>query len=282
MIDALPPDALRQRFDPSAFDFDTTADLPAETQVVGQDRAVDALEFGMNIDGDGHNIFALGPTGTGRRELVQHLLEEAAATDDTPPDWCYVNNFDEEREPRALQLPAGRGCELKEDMDALIEDLKTALPAAFESEEYHSRREMIQEEARKGQEAALEELQEEAREDNVALMRTPQGFAFAPIRDGDVLSPDEVESMPEEEREAVQAKIETYQERLQDILQTVPESQREARKRIEKLNEEMAAFAIDDAIDAFREKYDDQEAVLDLLDAMRTDLIENVDVFVQS
>jgi Cdc6-like AAA superfamily ATPase len=107
MIDALSPDALRTRFDPSQFDFDTTADLPAETQVVGQDRAVNALEFGMNIESEGYNVFALGPPGTGRRELVQHLLEEQAADEETPPDWCYVNNFDEEREPNIFQMPAG-------------------------------------------------------------------------------------------------------------------------------------------------------------------------------
>ncbi len=282
MIDALSPDALRQHFAPSDFDFETTDDLPANTQVVGQDRAVDAIEFGMNIDGDGHNVFALGPTGTGRRELVQHLLEDEAADDETPPDWCYVNTFDDEREPRALRLPAGRGCDLQEDMEALIEELKTALPAAFESEEYHSRREMIQEEAQQGQEAALEELQDDAREDDIALIRTPQGFAFAPIRDGDVLSPDEVESMPEEEREAVQSKIESYQEELQNILQKVPESQREARDRIEELNEEMAAFAIDDGINTLRQKYSTLEAVLDFLDDVRADLLDNVDVFVQA
>ncbi|PSQ69914.1 MAG: ATP-dependent protease, partial [Bacteroidetes bacterium QH_2_64_26] len=146
MIDALPSDALRQRFDPSDFDFETTDDLSAETEVVGQDRAVEALNFGMSIDAAGYNVFALGPTGTGRRELVQHLLEEEAAGEDTPPDLCYVNDFEDEREPRALHLPAGRGCDLKEDVDALIEDLQTALPGTFESEEYQSRREMIQEE----------------------------------------------------------------------------------------------------------------------------------------
>jgi lon-related putative ATP-dependent protease len=282
MIDPLSPASLRQRVSPSAFDFETTADLPADTQVVGQDRAIEALEFGMSIDGDGHNVFALGPSDTGHREFVQHLLEEEAAEDETPPDWCYVNNFEDEREPRVLQLPAGRGCDLKEDMEALIEELKTALPAAFESEEYHSRREMIQEEARQGQEAALEDLQEEARADDIALIRTPQGFAFAPIRDGDVLSPDKVKTMPEEEREAVQSKIETYQEKLQNILQKVPESQREARERIEELNEEMAAFAVDDGINALRQKYSTLESVLGFLDAVRDDIIENVDVFVQA
>ena len=282
MIDALSADALRTRFDPAQFDFDTTTDLPAETEVVGQDRAVEALEFGMNIESDGYNVFALGPAATGHRELVRHLLEEQAASEETPPDWCYVNNFDTEREPNVLRVPAGRGCDFKEDVDALIEELKTALPAAFESEEYQSRREMIQEEVREGQEAALEDLQDRAREDDIALIRTPQGFAFAPIRDGEVVAPEEVESMPDEEREAVQEQINEYQEELQDILRKVPEYERKARDRIEELNREIAAYPIDDAINALRQKYSNLENVLDFLDAVRDDLIENVDVFVQA
>jgi predicted ATP-dependent protease len=282
MIDALPPAALRTRFDAAEFDFETTDDLPADTPVVGQDRAVEALEFGMTIERDGYNIFALGPPGTGRRELVTHLLEEQAADEETPPDWCYVNNFDEEREPRALRLPAGRGRAFKEDMDALIEELETALPAAFESEEYQSRREMVQEDVREDQEAALEALQEEAREDDIALIRTPQGFAFAPIRDGEVVAPDEMESMPEEEREAVQEQIEAYQDTLQDILRKVPENEREARERIEELNREMAAFAVDESINALRQKYSTLENVLDVLSAVREDLVDNADVFVQA
>lgn len=282
MIDALSPDELRSHFEPAEFDFDTTNDLPGETEVVGQNRAVEALEFGMNIESDGYNVFALGPSGTGRRELVQHLLEEEAADEETPPDWCYVNNFDEEREPALLQLPAGRGTDLADDMDALIEELRTALPAAFESEEYQSRREMIQEEVREDQEVALEALQERAREDDIALIRTPQGFAFAPIREGEVLAPEEVESMPEDEREEVQEKIGSYQEELQQILRKVPEHEREARDRLEELNREMAAFAVDDVINALRQKYSTLEPVLDFLSAVRDDIIENVDVFVQA
>jgi len=282
MIDPLAPDALRQRFDPSDFDFETTDDLPAETEVVGQDRAVEALDFGMNIDAEGYNVFALGPTGTGRRELVQHILEAQAAEEETPPDLCYVNNFDDERQPRALHLPAGRGCDLKEDVDDLIEDLQTALPGTFESEEYQSRREMIQEEVREDQEAALEDLQERARDEGIALIRTPQGFVFTPIRDGEVVPPEEVESMPEEEREEVQQKIQGFQEELQDILRKVPEHQREARRRIEELNEEMATLVVDDLIDEVRDTYADLDGVQDFLDSVRSDLLENVDFFVQA
>ena len=282
MIDPLPADALRQRFDPSTFDFETTDDLPADTNVVGQDRAVEALRFGMNIDADGYNVFALGPTGTGRRALVQELLEEQAATEETPPDLCYVNHFEDEREPRALRLPAGRGSALRADVDALIEDLQTALPGTFESEEYQSRREMIQEEAQEDQEAALEDLQDRARESGIALIRTPQGFVFAPLRDGEVVPPEDMESMPEEEREAVQAKIDDYQAELQDILQKVPAHQREARRRIEALNEEMATLVLDDQLEELHEKYADLDAVCAFLDSIRADLVENVDFFVQA
>ena len=282
MIDALPADALRKRFDPSDFGFETTDDLPGETEVVGQDRAVEALDFGMSIDAEGYNVFALGPPGTGRRQLVQHLLEEQAAGEETPPDLCYVNHFDDEREPQALRLPAGRGCELKEDVDALIEELQTALPGTFESEEYRSRREMIQEEVQEGQEAALDDLQARAREDGIALIRTPQGFVFTPLDDGEVVPPEEVESMPEEEREQVQQTIEAYQEELQDILQKMPEHQREARQRIEDLNEEMATLVVDDLIEDLRDAYADFDDVVAFLDSVRDDIIENVDVFVQA
>src|SRR6056297_1666318 len=282
MLDPLSPASLRTRFDADAFDFETTDDLDADTQIVGQDRAVEALELGIEMDATGYNVFALGPSGTGRRDLVQHLLDDQAAGEDTPPDWCYVNNFEDEREPTALQIEAGRGMELKEDVEQLIEDLKTALPAAFESEEYQARREMVQEEVREDQEEALEELQDRAREDDIALIRTPQGFAFAPIRDGEVLSPEAVESMDEEKREAIQQNIEAYQDELQQILRKVPQSQREARKRIEELNREMAHYAVGDSIDEVKAKYDGNEEVVAFLESIHEDVIDNVDVFVNA
>jgi lon-related putative ATP-dependent protease len=281
MIDPIAADALRRRSDLSHLDFETTDDLPADTEIVGQDRAIEALEFGVNVDSEGYNVFALGPSGTGRRDLVQHILEDKADADDTPPDWCYVNNFDDPREPIALQLPAGRGCALKEDVDQLIEDLQNAVPAVFESEEYQTRRQMVQEEVREEQERAFEDLQDRARQEDIALIRTPQGFAFAPIRNGEVVSPEEIESLPEEEREAVQEKIDGFQDDLQQILRKVPERQREARDRLEELNGEMIQYAIEGLIDEVRTKYDDLDEVVDFLDSVEADIIDNVDLFAQ-
>ncbi len=280
MIDPLPVDALRRTCDPDQFDFETTDDLSSDTQVIGQSRAIEALQFGVGIDSQGYNIYALGPAGTGRRDLVQNLLEHEADAEDPPSDWCYVNNFGDPRTPRMLELPAGRAGDLHEDMEQFIEELKTALPATFESEEYQTRQQMIQEEVRQEQEEELEDLQERAREENIALMRTPNGFAFAPIRDGDVISPEDMEALTKEERERIRELIEGFQDELQDILRKVPERQREARDRIRALNREMAQLAVDDLIDNLRERYENLNAVLDFLSAVREDIIENVEMIV--
>ena len=281
MIDPLSPDSLRQSCDPDQFDFKTTSDLAADTRVVGQDRAVEALDFGVTMQSDGYNVFALGPAGSGRRKLVEHVLKERSADEETPPDWCYVDNFDESREPRALQLPAGKGRELEADVDTLIEDAKSTLPATFESEEYQSRREMAEQEVRQDQEDALEALQDRARQEDVALIQTPQGFAFAPIHNGDVLSPDEVETMPPEEREAFQEKLERFQEQLQSILRYEPEHQREARQRIEKLNKEMGREALANLFEVLKDTYREHEAVCTFLDEMLDDIVEHIDQFIQ-
>jgi lon-related putative ATP-dependent protease len=281
MIDPLSPDTLRQSCDPAQFDFETTSDLAADTRVVGQDRAVEALDFGVTMQSDGYNVFALGPAGSGRRKLVEHVLEERSADEETPPDWCYVNNFDEDREPRALRLPAGKGRELEADVDSLIENAKSTLPATFESEEYQSRREMAEQEVRQDQEDALEALQDRARQEDVALIQTPQGFAFAPIHNGEVLSPDEVETMPPDEREAFQEKLERFQEQLQGILRHEPEHQREARERIEKLNKEMGREALANLFEVLKDKYRAHEAVCTFLDEMLDDIVEHIDQFIQ-
>ena len=280
MIDPLPVDDLRRTCDPDQFDFETTDDLDTDTRVIGQSRAIDALQFGVGIDSKGYNIYALGPAGTGRRNLVKNLLEREAEGEAPPSDWCYVNNFDDPRTPQMLQLPAGRACDLRDDMEQFIEELKTALPATFESEEYQTRQQMIQEEVRQEQEDELEDLQERARQENIALMRTPNGFAFAPIRDGDVISPEDMEALTKEERERIRELIEGFQDELQDILRKVPERQREARDRIRDLNREMAQLAVNDLIDNLRDKYQNLDAVLDFLDAVREDIIENVEMIV--
>ena len=131
----------------------------------------------------------------GKRTIVKAFLEQKSADEPTPDDWCYVNNFDDPHQPRALRLPAGRGGKLVQDMEILIEDLRTAIPAALELEEHRNRLQQAEEEVKQRQSKAFQHLAEQAEDRGIQLIRTPGGFALAPLRDGEVLSPEEYEKL---------------------------------------------------------------------------------------
>ena len=214
-IAPLSPEVLYQPCTLDKLDFTTTDDIKTEVEFVGQDRAVKALELSVSIERQGYNTFVLGPTGTGKHSLVRRLVETRAASESPPGDWCYVNNFQQPYRPRALELPPGMGRELERDMERLVEELRTGLSSAFESEEYQNRRRALETEFQERQQEALKELQERARERNLTLLRTPAGLAFAPLRNNEVLPPDEFQKLPEEERERIQKEVEALQEQLQ-------------------------------------------------------------------
>ena len=274
--DALDPDRLYRAADPDAFGFETTDDLETVTDIVGQARAARAVRFGIGVRGDGFNIFALSREDTDRRTLVRHLVEERAAEDQVPADICYVNDFDEPHRPALLRLPPGIGAEWSRDMDRVLEELRPALSAAFESEEYQTRRQAVQEEVGEEHQEALESLQEKARERGLALVRTPSGFVFAPVEDEEVVSPEKLESYEEEKRQRLEAAIEELQEELQRILRQVPGQQREARKRLRELNREVARYALRDLLEELRNKYADYPQIREHLNAVQENVVENV------
>ncbi len=278
-INPLPAQQLCRRCDPSQFDFETTADLEDLREILGQERAVNAILFGIGIRRMGYNLFALGPSGTGKRSTIGQFLEQQAATEMTPSDWCYVNNFDQPYRPRALRLPPGQGVVLRKDMEQLIEELRTAIPAAFESEDYRTRKQEAEEEFKERQEKAFNDIQKQAQERNVALIRTPAGLAFAPLREGEVISPDEFQKLPEEERKRVEESVSQLQEQLQETIYQVRQWEREAREKVKELDRQVAMFAVGHRIDELREKYAELPDVVDYLNAVQQDVVEHVDEF---
>jgi len=271
----VPDDQLRWRCEPDELDFETTEELEPFGEILGQERAIEAIEFGIGIDQDGYNLYALGPPAIGKHDVVERFLDKRAADEEPPPDWCYVHNFEEPNEPKALELPAGRGQPLSEDMEELVEELKAIIPAAFESEDYQTRRQAIEEEFQQKQEEAFEQLREEAEAEDVTVIRTPAGIALAPVRDGEVVPPDEFDELPEEEREQVEETIEELQDKFEEALKEVPRWERKHRQRVEELQEEVTQFAIREPFDEYREKYSDIEAVVEYLDAVERDVVEN-------
>ncbi len=278
-VQPLPADALYRRTDPDQFKFETTNDLPSITEVVGQPRAVDALHFGIGIRQDGYNIFALGPTGTGKRSLIRQFFDEHAVDQPVPPDWCYVYNFEQRHRPRVIRLPAGQGENFKRDMDKLVEELRSSLSAAFESDEYRARRQVIEQEFQERQEKALEGLQQKAQERNLSLMRTPGGLVFAPLKNGEVLSAEDFQKLPEEERKEIETHLEEFQRELQKLLQMVPGIQREIRERLHELNREIITFAVGGLLEEIRNKYSAYPDIVTYLTAVQEDVVENADDF---
>jgi len=281
-LDELSAERLRWNCDADKFDFQDTEALEPFGDIVGQRRAIEALEFGVGIDQQGYNLYALGPTGMGKHDVVERFLEVAAAEDEHPSDWCYVHNFEEPNEPRVLELPAGKGEPLGDDMEELVEELKAVIPAAFESEDYQTRRQAIEEEFQEKQEDAFEQLQNEAEAQDVTVIRTPAGIALAPVRDGEVVPPDEFDQLPDEEREEVEETIQQLQEKFEEALKEVPRWERKRRQKIEKLNREVTTFAIQEPFDDLRDEYSEWEAVVEFLDDVQEDVVENASEILQA
>jgi lon-related putative ATP-dependent protease len=278
-VKPLNPEALYERCDPQQFRFETTADLEDLTEIIGQARAVEAVRFGIGIRRDGYNLFCLGPSGVGKHFIVRHFLEQKAATEQTPSDWCYVNNFDDPQKPRALQLPPGQGVTLRQDVERLLQELRSAIPAVFESEAYRTRKQVVEQEIKDRHDKAFEELRHKAGEKGFALLRTPVGLVFAPTHKGEVISPEEFERLPEKEHKRIEAEIEALQQELQATMRQVPQWEREGREKVKDLNREVSNFAVGHLIDELRKKHAALPAVVNYLNSAQQDVIENVDEF---
>lgn len=281
-VPPLNPQALYHRCDPATLGFATTEEVTELHDFIGQDRAVDAIHFGIGMSRQGYNIFALGPSGMGKHALVQRYVEEKAAQEPAPDDWCYVNNFSQPYRPLALRLPAGRGKILRDDSERLVEELHNALSSAFESEEYQTRRQALEMELQEQQQERLKALQDQARERGLTLLRTPGGLVFAPFKDGNVLEPEKFNELPQEEQDRLTAEVDVLQEQLQKVLYQMPKLERDIRERLRALNQEIAGFVLNELMDDLQQKYNDLPDVLEFLQAVQKDVSENLADFLNA
>ncbi len=261
--------------------FDSSTELADLDEFIGQRRAVDAVAFATGMTQPGYNLFVVGPEGVGKHSLVERVLRARAAEQETPCDWCYVNNFTEPTRPNALRLPPGRGADLRGRMARFVDELRTVLPAAFDSEQYRAKVESLHEAFSRRQEQALEALGSEAAQQGIALLRTPEGFAFAPARAGEVLPPEEYEKLPDVEKERIEARVRQFQERLQSLLRQFPSWRRESREQLRALNHDTALAAVQHLMDELREAFSDLPLVLEYFDAVERDIVEHAELFLK-
>jgi lon-related putative ATP-dependent protease len=280
IVTPLSPDALCRKTDAAGLPFKDTLELTGFDEWPGQERAIEAVRFGIGIKRAGYNMFALGSTGAGKHTLVRHFIEEKAASEAVPANWCYVHNFDQPHKPNAISLPAGRGALFKKDMEQLTEELRVAIPAAFESDDSRARMEALEAEFKARGDKAFADLQNRAAEKNTGLIRTPMGLALAPVHDGEVLGPEEYQKLPEAEQETRRADMEVLQSELQDILRQMPKWETEHRERARALSREIATFSVTHLIDELRNAYKDLPDVLAHLDAVQDDVVDNTANFI--
>lgn len=276
---SLPPEALYRVCDPGQLTFETTESLEDINEIPGQERAVEAIHFATGIDVDGHNIFVLGPPGTGRHTFVRQFLKKKAPGRATPSDWCYVYNFDDPRQSKTLRLPAGVGKNFRVDVANIIEDTQTAIPAAFESEDFQLQNEAIMEEFKEQQEQAFMAIEEMAKERDINLIQTPNGIAFIPMQGKEVIKPEEFEKLPQEKQDKIHKDIEELTGKMQRVMRAAPKHAREMRQRLRQLEHDVAGLAVTGLIDELRQKYNDIPAIVEHLAEMQADIIDNVGLF---
>ena len=281
-IKALGAKALYQSCDLRQFNFKTTADLVPLDEPLGQDRAREAIEFGVDIEQQGFNLFVVGAPGLGKQELVRQILSRYAKPASSRSDWCYVNNFANPQKPRILKLPTGLGKELSRDMESLVEDLLTSLPSSFQSDEYQNRRQEIEQELQDRQEEVFSKLNSEAEEKGIILMRTPGGYTMGPMTDGRPLDQEEYLKLPQEEKQRIEKLIADLQLELQEIVQNLPLVQREHYQRVKALNQEITQHTVEQLIAWMENSYRDQPGIMEYLQEVKQDAIKNVDAFLPS
>jgi lon-related putative ATP-dependent protease len=275
----LPAALLYRVCDPAELPFEQVGEIADLLEPIGQDRAVEAVQFAVAMRRKGYNVYALGASGTGKHTVIRDLLRRRADTMPAPPDWCYVNNFADPQKPRRLQLPPGRGNGLREAMKRLVEELRAALPAAFERDDYRARLDVVEQQFKQRNEQAFGELQRRAEPKGITMLRTPMGLALAPRRDGKVLTPEMFEALPEAERERIQHDLEEVQSELEAVMQKVPQWEREHREAVRELNRNTTGAAIALMLDELRAGYRDLPEIVQHLDAVEHDIKENADDF---
>ncbi|HEY9052543.1 MAG TPA: Lon-like protease helical domain-containing protein, partial [Gammaproteobacteria bacterium] len=236
MIKPLKAEHLRPKCIADSLSFKTTDELQDLPGILGQERALQAMEFSIGVRHRGFNLYVMGPSGLAKHGIIRKYLARKAADEQTPHDWCFVRNFEQDYKPQAIKLPSGKGKAFKKDMNNLIEDLGKAINAAFETTEYQNQIQNIEKEFTRKQNNLVEKHVETARNQNIQLSQTPSGFMLTPMKEGKTLSEEEFEALTEDERQRFDEMVTSLQDQLEYLVPEISRQRREYNIKVKKLN----------------------------------------------
>ena len=277
----VPIDQLYARIDPDSLGFDTTESLcPPEEGVVAQDRAIEAIKFGMGMRDVDYNIFVAGQSKTGLTYIARTFLEKTAKEEPTPPDWCYVYNFKEPDSPNHINLSAGRGKELKKSMERFVETLQAKIPEVFDSEDYSAKEAEVHQAFEGKRRDIIDKLSARAKEEGFILQFSQVGMVIVPsTEEGEPMSQEQLSQLPEEDKKALREKSDQLQKEMNDAIKEIRKAETAFREKHSKLDSEIAMYVVGHLMETLEEEFKDEENVLDYLKDVQEDILENIDDF---
>lgn len=279
MVNKLSVEKLRNVCDASVMHCESTQDLRPLTEIIGQDRAVRALKFGLGIKDHGFNVYVAGYPGTGRKTAVKNFVEAQAKVQPVPSDWLYVNNFSNQYEPKAIELPQGKGKEFRDDMKNFIENIKNALPKAFESEDYITKREATLRGIENKRKQLIDQLTTKAQSEGFVIQTTPVGLLLIPVLDGKPLSEEEMLALPQDIKIKLSEKREKLEKEFSYTMRQLIDMERQIHNTLKKLNKEVALYAIGNQVQSILEKYQTVSEVTAYLETVENDILDNLQQF---
>lgn len=274
----VPVERLRRYCRPDELCCETTEEVQPLKDFIGQERAVRAMQFGVNMRAPGYNVYVAGPTGTGKSTYINDVLKRVAGQGSTPGDWVYLYDFANPDRPRAVSLPATSGKSFQKDMEDLAKDLKAAIPKAFEGEAYENKKAAIVQELEGEIEKAINGVRREASEAGFILKQGSNGFYFAPTRDGKKMSIDEYESLPRETQEELEKQGRVMQQRLEEVLSATRQLERETRQKIADLDKQIVLVAAGPLVGKIQDRYGKIEGVAEYLQGVLNDIAKNLEM----
>ena len=276
---ALDASRLRRTVAPEEVPFDSTKEAPCLSGIVGQKRAIDSIQFGLQVRALGYSMYISGQHGSGRETAVKDFVEKFASEQKTPPDWIYAYNFENTDAPITIQLPAGRGSEFVKDMEEFIRTTQRQIPRAFEGEDYDQRRRETISNLNQKRGNFLEELSKFSKDNDFSIEVTPTGFMTVPLANGTPLSADVFEELSQEKKEEYKTKNMKIQEAIGNALRQIRNLEKEVQEQLKKLDQDITEFTVGPLLDEISAKYADQEQVQNYLAQVRKNLLQHTNDF---
>ena len=270
---------LKMTCDPQVFKFETTENLEPITTGIGQDRGIKALEFGINVNIKGYNVYLEGPSGVGKTMYTKNYLRKIAAKRKVPHDWCYIYNFNNPNEPIAVSLQAGYGKEFKEDMDNFIKEIKKDIKNTFNNDDFEKEKALIKQEYEEKREKLMDKLEKDALEHSFQVKSAKNGIYMMPILEGKALKEEEFDKLDDTIKSRFEEKSTVVQEMIMEVIGRIKQIERVSDKKIDEWQSNVALLTVNVHINYLKSKYKRNKKINQFLNDVKKDVLKNVPIF---